>query len=115
MTVIDEYIAQAPEAARERLTELCTLIRALVPAATTEKISYGLPTFHLSKNLVHFGAQAHHTGLYPGPEAVAAFADELDLAGLTHSKGAIQLPHDQPLPTDLIRRIVAFQVQRYAG
>ena len=115
MTVIDEYIAQAPESVRERLTELCTLIRGLVPAGTTEKISYGLPTFHRTKNLVHVGAQSRHTGLYPGPEAVAAFADELDLAGLTHSKGAIQLPHDQPLPTDLIRRIVAFQVQRYAG
>jgi len=115
MTVIDEYIAQAPETARERLTELCALIRGLVPDATTEKISYGLPTFHRGTNLVHFGLQARHTGLYPGPEAVEAFAADLDAAGLGHSKGAIRLPHDQPLPVDLIRRIVAFQVERAAG
>lgn len=114
MSVIDDHIAGVGEPGRARLTELVALIRGLVPAGTNEKISYGLPTFHLGENLVHVGAHPRHTGLYPGPEAVAAFAAELDREGFAHSKGAIQFPHDRPLPVDLVRRIVAHRVARLA-
>ena len=79
-----------------------------VPGAS-EKISYGIPTFHLHGNLVHFAAFANHVGLYPGASGIAAFAAELQ--GYRTSKGTVQLPLDAPLPLDLIARIVRHRVE----
>lgn len=104
---IDDYIAEQDAAVREQLTELANIIRAEAPDAT-EKISWGMPTFHLNGNLVHFANGKHHVGFYPGSSGVENFLEEL--GDLKHSKGAIQFPKDQPLPADLVRRIVRFRL-----
>lgn len=109
---VDAYLQAAPAPARERLRTLRQLVREEAPDAV-ERMAYGLPTWHQGENLVHLGAFAHHVGVYPGPEAVAAFAEEL--AGYETSKGAIRLPHDQPLPTELVRRLVRWRVARVTG
>lgn len=108
-TTIDAYLALQPPELRQRLEALRALVHELAPEAT-ERMAYGLPTFWLNGNLVHIGAFKAHVGLYPGAEGVAAFAAEL--GPWTHSKGAIQFPHDEPLPLELIRRIVLFRVEQ---
>lgn len=108
MTTVDEYISAQERVQQERLQELRALITGLVPDAG-EKIAYGIPTFTLNGNMVHIGAAATHVGLYPGADGVAAFADELDARGLRYSKGTIQFPLTDPLPIDLITRIVTFR------
>jgi uncharacterized protein YdhG (YjbR/CyaY superfamily) len=105
------YIEQAAEPARGRLKELAAVIRATAPEAI-ERMAYGLATWHEGENLVHIGAFANHVGLYPGAEAIVAFAEEL--TAFKTSKGAIQLPHDRPLPLDLVRRITAWRVAQIA-
>lgn len=110
-TVIDEYLAGFSGRQRALMDELAALIRQLVPQAE-EKIAYGLPTFTLNGNLVHFGASKNHIGFYPSPAGVEQFAAELDRLGLKRSKGAIQLPLDAPLPRELITRIVRFRVEQ---
>lgn len=106
---IDAYLSAAVEPARSRLVTLRDLIAAEAPEAT-ETMSYAMPTWHQGENLVHIAGFARHVGLYPGPEAIEAFATEL--TGFPTSKGAIQLPHAQPLPLDLVRRIVRWRVER---
>jgi uncharacterized protein YdhG (YjbR/CyaY superfamily) len=76
----------------------------------SEKISWGMPTFHLGENLVHFALMKNHIGFYPGADGVAAFTAELD--GYKTSKGAIQFPLSKPVPYDLIARITAFRVKQ---
>lgn len=105
---IDDYLKQFPPAIQQKLTALRQLIRHHAPGAT-EKISYQMPTFYQSTNLVHFAAHKHHIGLYPGPEAITAFGEEL--SGYKTSKGAIQFPLEKPLPLDLIGRIVRYRVE----
>ncbi|WP_119072142.1 iron chaperone [Aggregatilinea lenta] len=105
---IDEYIAQFPEAVQERLRSIRQAIKDEAPEAQ-EAIKYQMPTFTLNGNLVHFAAFKRHIGLYPAPTGIEAFQDEL--APYKNSKGAVQLPLDQPLPLPLIRKIVAFRVQ----
>ena len=105
---IDAYIASFPEHIQALLQALRAAIRAAAPDAE-EKISYQMPTFALHGNLVHFAAHPHHIGFYPAPSGIAAFAEEL--APYKSSKGAVQFPLDQPLPLDLIRRIVEFRVE----
>ena len=104
---IDEYIAEFPPETRKVLEELRALIKASAPGAT-EKISYAIPTFHLNGNLVHFAGYERHIGLYPGASGIQTFKE--DLKPYKSAKGSVQFPLDQPLPTDLIRRIVEFRV-----
>lgn len=104
---IDDYIASFPDDVQTKLREMRALIRAAAPEAT-EKISYQMPTFDLHGNLVHFAAHRSHIGLYPAPTGIEAFKEAF--APYKTSKGAVQFPLDQPLPADLITRVVKFRV-----
>jgi len=105
---IDEYIAGFPKATQAVLEAMRALIREAAPDAT-ETMSYAIPTFDLGeKHLIHFAGFARHVGFYPTPSGVTAFANEL--AVYKRGKGSVQFPLDEPLPADLIRRIVAFRV-----
>ena len=106
-TTIDEYIATCAEAVQPLLRELRAAIRVAAPDAQ-EKISYQMPTFALQGNLVHFAAFPRHIGFYPGSSGIAAFAAEL--AVHKGGKGSVQLPLDQPLPLELVSRIVTHRV-----
>jgi len=107
-TTIDEYISEFPPETRAALEELRSLIRSVVPEAT-ETISYAIPTFDLDgRHVVHFAGYAKHIGFYPVPSAMEAFKEELE--PYRRGKGSAQFPLGEPMPTDLIRRIVEFRV-----
>ena len=110
---IDEYIAQFPAETQAALEEMRAIIRDLAPDAV-ETISYAIPTFDLGgTHLVHFAGYARHVGLYPTPSGMEAFAD--DLAPYKRGKGSAQFPLSEPLPVELIRRIVEFRVREVTG
>lgn len=112
-TTIDGYIAEFPEATQSALQEVRALVRELVPDAT-ETISYAIPTFDLAgKHLVHFAGYERHVGFYPTPTGVDEFAEEL--SHFKGGKGSVQFPLDEPLPLELIRRIVEFRVREVTG
>ncbi len=105
---IDEYIKNSPKEVQPILQKLRTTIKKAAPQAQ-EKIAYGIPTFFLGKNLVHFGAYKSHIGFYPAPSAITAFKKEL--SKYEGGKGTIQFPLDKPLPFALIEKIVRFRVK----
>ena len=107
-TTIDEYIRSRPREVQGRLTQIRRLISRLVPDAV-EKISYQMPTFHLNGNLVHFAAHSGHIGFYPTPGGIERFKAEL--AKYKSSKGAVRFPLEEPLPLDLIGKIVRFRAE----
>ncbi|MFN2166974.1 MAG: iron chaperone [Anaerolineae bacterium] len=104
---IDDYLAGFPEDVQAILAQIRSTIREAAPDAK-EAISYQLPTFKLEGNLVHFGAFKHHIGFYPTPAGIAEFQDEL--SRYEGAKGSVKFPLDQPIPYDLIARIVKFRV-----
>jgi uncharacterized protein YdhG (YjbR/CyaY superfamily) len=83
-------------------------IRAAAPGAE-EAISYAIPTFKLHGNLVHFAAFERHIGFYPGPSGIEQFKHEF--SAYKNAKGSVQFPLGQPLPLELISRVVRFRVQ----
>ena len=103
---IDAYLAELQDDQRVALEALRRQIRAVVPDAE-EAISYGLPTFKLHGNLVHFGAAARHCSLYAG-SVIGHFAEQL--ADFDTSKGTIRFQPDNPLPEALVREIVQYRV-----
>lgn len=104
---ITAYISEQPKEHQQRLTELYKFIKKLAPEAS-EKMSWAMPTFYQNGNLVHFAFHKNHIGFYPGDEAIQHF--EKRLQPYKHSKGAVQFPHTQELPYDLIKDIVLFRV-----
>ena len=105
-TTIDEYIATFPPDIQEIMQKVRETVKTAVPQAN-EAISYGMPTFKLAGNLVHFGGAKNHLGFYPAPSGITAFAAEL--ASYQSSKGAVQFPYDQPIPYELIGKIAQFR------
>ncbi len=109
---IDEYISGFPENVQDILEKLRRVIQKAAPEAT-EAISYGIPTFKLNGNLVHFGAFKNHIGFFPTPSGIAPFKKEL--APYEMSKGTIQFPLDKPIPYALVEKIVKFRVNQNLG
>lgn len=105
---IDDYITRCPAGVQIVLQELRETIRKAAPEAK-ETINYMMPTFTLEGNLVHFAAFKNHIGFYPAPSGIDQFRDELSTYEL--SKGTIRFPLGQPIPFELITRIVKFRVQ----
>ena len=103
---IDEYIAAFPPDIREILETIRQTIHTTVPDAT-EAIAYGIPTFRLNGNLVHFAAFKDHIGFFPTSSGIAAFNDEL--SAYTTSKGTVQFPLGKPVPYDLVEKITAYR------
>ncbi len=107
---VDEYIAAAPEPARSRLKEMRAAIRSAVPAEAVEIISYQIPAFKTKKVLVWYAGFSKHCSLFPTASVIEEFRDEL--AGFTVSKGTVQFPIEQALPTGLIKKLVEARVAR---
>lgn len=105
---IDEYIAGFPPDVQAILQKVRITIRNAAPGAK-EVISYRMPTFVALGNLVHFAAFKSHIGLYPTPSATERFREEL--ATYHTGKGSIRFPLDQPMPYNLITRIVEFRLK----
>ena len=112
---VDEYIASNPPEVRVILEKIRGIVRKAAPGAE-ERIAYGMPTYKMKRNLVHFAAFKGHIGLYPTPSATGAFANELE--PYESGKGSIRFPLDKPIPYNLIKRIVEFRVKeetKYVG
>lgn len=105
---IDDYIHQYPPQVQTLLHHMRKIIQAAAPQAE-EAIKYGLPTFVLNGNLVHFGGFKEHIGFYPAPAGIQAF--EKELSKYERSKGAIRFPL-KSLPSALITKIVKYRVKQ---
>ncbi|MBS1604478.1 MAG: DUF1801 domain-containing protein [Bacteroidetes bacterium] len=104
---VDQYISTFPPATRKALKDIRSAIKKAAPGAE-EAISYNIPAFKLDGMLVWYAGYKEHIGLYPRPNVIQLFKKEL--TGYKLSKGTIQFPLDQPLPIDLITRIVKYRI-----
>ena len=105
---IDEYIARFPDHIQVILQQIRATIQEAAPEAT-ETISYQMPAFAQNGMLVYFAAWKQHIGFYPPISDQADFkAEAMRYEG---PKGNLQFPPDQPMPLDLIRKIVQFRLQ----
>lgn len=105
---VDEYLSAAPPETKEHLIQMRAIIRRAAPEAQ-ESIGYEMPVYKQQGVVVYFGGFAKHISLFPGPEAIVAFGEEL--TGYKTSRGTIRFPIDKPLPASLIGKIVRFRVE----
>jgi uncharacterized protein YdhG (YjbR/CyaY superfamily) len=105
---IDSYISGFPEQTRGMLEQLRATIKLAAPEAS-EVISYGMPAYKQNGILVYFAAYKNHIGFYPTASGIENF--KKDFSAFHLSKGTIRFPLDQPLPLELIARVVKFRVE----
>lgn len=105
---IDGYIALFPEEVQQILQKMREEISRAAPEAT-EDIRYGIPTYRYRGNLVHFAAYDTHIGFYPTPSGIEAFKSEL--AEYELGKGTIRFSLDEPIPYDLVRKVVEYRMK----
>lgn len=104
---VDAYISSFPKDIQLILEEIRAAIKAAAPSAE-EVISYGLPAYKLHGILVYFAGHKNHIGFYATPTGHTQFANEL--SKYKQGKGSVQFPINEPMPLDLISRIVEFRV-----
>jgi uncharacterized protein YdhG (YjbR/CyaY superfamily) len=104
---IDEYIGGFPPDVQKLLKKVRATIKKAAPGAG-EAIKYAIPTFTLNGNLVFFAAYKNHIGFYPAPRGIEKF--KKDLSAYEGGKGSVRFPLDQPIPYELISKIVKFRV-----
>jgi uncharacterized protein YdhG (YjbR/CyaY superfamily) len=105
---VDEYIATFPPKTKKFLKDIRAAIKQAAPQAE-ETISYNMPAFRLQGMLIWYAGYKEHIGIYPKTAVIQVFKN--DLGEYKLSKGTIQFPLDQPLPLDLITRIVKYRIK----
>lgn len=106
-TTVDEYIAQFPSDVQKILGKIRTVVKESAPQAE-EKMSYQMLGYYLNGGLVWFGAYKRHIGFYPKTDGMQTAIQEL--AAYQGTKGSVHFPIDQPIPYELIGKIVKFRV-----
>jgi uncharacterized protein YdhG (YjbR/CyaY superfamily) len=113
LTTVDDYLASVPDDRRPAMEELRRAVREAAPDAA-EVIAYDMPALRLDgRFLVSYAAYKGHTSLFPWSNGMLAAID--DLSCYATGKGTIQFPADEPIPLDLVRRVVEFRVRELNG
>ena len=104
---VDEYLSAFPVSTKKVLQQVRSIIKKAAPNAE-EVISYNMPAFKLKSVLVYYAGYDNHIGFYPTASGIENFKKEF--ANYKWSKGAVQFPLDEPMPLQLITKIVQFRV-----
>ena len=107
---IDEYIAAFPPDVQAILERIRWIIKKAAPIAR-EKISYKMPAFALDGDLIYFAAFKKHIGVFPPVRGDEKLAREL--APYRGEKGNLKFPLAEPIPYDLIRKVVRFRIKEH--
>lgn len=108
IATVDDYIAGFPPLVKKLLSAIRKTIKSAAPKAE-ELISYQMPAYKYKGVLVYFAAFEKHIGFYATPTGHSAFKKEL--SQYKTGKGSVQFPYTEPLPLDLVKRIVQFRVK----
>lgn len=109
MNEIEKYIQQFPQEVQSILIEIRKSIFELVPDVI-ELMSYGMPGYKYNKKpLIYFAAYKNHVGIYATPSAHKEFATRLK--EYKQGKGSVQFPLNRPIPFQLIRDMIEFNLK----
>lgn len=105
---VDEYIANAPEKARERLQEIRELLAEVAPDAT-EAIKWNVPVLETDRILFSFSAHSTNINFMPTRTTLEAVIDQV--GDFETGRDTIKLPYDRPLPIEMLRRVAEYRVK----
>ena len=102
---IDAYVAGLDEPKRSTLEQLRRSILRVIPDAA-QGLSYRMPSFKVrGKTVAGFAAFKDHLSYLPHSGSVVAELGD-DVAQYDTTKGSLKFPVDEPLPDDLVEKLV---------
>jgi len=107
-TTIEQYIKAAPKAGQAHLRKLRAILEEVAPDAE-QTMKWNAPFFIEPRFLFSFSAFKAHCCFAPSPDALKAFAIELEPYKTT--KNYLQIPYTDPVPEDLVRKIAKHRVK----
>ncbi len=111
---VEAYLAKQPLQARRVLKQVRSIIRHALPKAE-EVISYQIPAYKVDGALViYFAGWKAHYSLYPASEFITERL-KTKLEPYKISKGTIRFPLSEPVPSQLVTRIVKLRAQEIAA
>jgi uncharacterized protein YdhG (YjbR/CyaY superfamily) len=110
---VQEYLDSFPDDTKRVLRRVQQSVRSVIPDSD-EVISYGIPTFRLEgRPVVHVAGWQKHVSLYPAPDVEDTDPDlAAALTPYRSGKGTLKFPLDEPVPYELIERVVAALAER---
>ena len=108
LVTIAEYIQAAPRESHSHLRRLYAILKSVAPEAE-ETIKWGTPFFVDPRFVFAFSAHKAHCNFAPTSAALKAFRKELKNHQTT--RNYLQIPYNQPMPEDLIRKIAEYRVR----
>lgn len=108
-SIFIDYILSQPQTHQDHLQQTYQILEQLLGDKTTKTMAYQMPTYKAKRNVIHFAAFSKHIGIYPGPDAIAAFADEL--TEYKYSKGTVKIGLNQPYPTELVKKLALYSYE----
>lgn len=111
-STVDEYCATFSGQAAARLDELRSLSRAAAPGAA-EAVKWGHPAIVHAEGTILFAFSAHknHANIAFTPSTREVFDEEL--AEYETGKGSIKLAYGEPIPADLLQRMIEFRINEF--
>ena len=109
---VEAYLADLADDRRARIEDLRRTVRAAAPDAD-EVVTYDMPGFKVGPRfLVSFAAYKRWDSLFPASRFVLDQVPEA--RSFAKGRGTFQFPVAQPLPLDLIARIVTVRQEELA-
>ena len=109
MNEIEKYIGQFGPEIQERLIALRQVFFEVIPH-TEESLRYKMPAFSVGRHHLYFAAYKKHIGFYP-VYGLPAIEDELTMYRAKGTKDTLHFLHSQPLPIDLVKKIITLKSQ----
>lgn len=106
----DEYIKAQSEDVAKRLTSIRQLFHKLLPS-TEESIKYDIPAFSVGSHYLFMSAYKDHIGFYPMYGIPELDSEMLPYRG-KGTKDALHFKHTEPLPMDLIEKIILAKAKK---
>jgi uncharacterized protein YdhG (YjbR/CyaY superfamily) len=106
---VDKYINSFPEETQTILKKIRKMIADIIPQAD-QVISYGVPTFKINgKYVIYFAGYKNHISLYPASDELVENVKDAEKYRV--SKGTLKFKLSEPIPYDLIEKVVKFKVK----
>ena len=112
---VEAYLESLAPSAREVVEAMRATARAAAPDAA-EVVAYDMPALRLGgRFLVSYAAYRRHFSLFPWNPYVIAEVGEAALRPYMAGRGTIRFPAAQPVPLDLVRRVVEARVKQVSA
>lgn len=110
MVTPDQYIDDLSGDQRGEFERVRAEVLKQAPEAELT-MSYGMPSFKYKERiLLHFGAFKDHVSIFPASdEMISVIGPELE--AFRTSKGTLQFTSTNPLPDELLSKVITFRLE----